>query len=79
MARDRSHWQVLAGSCERCLRFAECGVAKGKFHPLTCREGIDGEYRYCPFLSLTSALDGHCATSRKVVGSTSVVVNEIFR
>jgi hypothetical protein len=27
-------------------------------HPTTCLEGIKGEYRYSPTLSLTSALDG---------------------
>jgi hypothetical protein len=30
----------------------------GKFHPITCHEGPDGEYRYTPVLSLTTALNG---------------------
>jgi len=31
---------------------------KGKVHPITCHEGIRGEYRYNCTLSLTSVLDG---------------------
>jgi hypothetical protein len=30
---------------------------KGKFHPITCHEGTEGEYRYIFTLSSTLALD----------------------
>jgi len=33
-------------------------VEKGNVHPITYREGTDGEYRYSCTLSLTLALDG---------------------
>ena len=31
---------------------------KGKYHPITCPEGTDGEQKYSSTLSLTLALDG---------------------
>jgi hypothetical protein len=33
-------------------------TGNGKFHPLNCHEGTEGQYKYTCILSLTMALDG---------------------
>jgi len=42
----------------------QSGWVKGKVRPRTGHEGAEGEYRYSPALSLTSALDVVCGYLR---------------
>ena len=41
-----------------CIYLCSEAPALGKFHPITCHEGTEGEWVTSSTLSLTSALDG---------------------
>ena len=48
--------KTVSRRCARCQK----GKGKDKFHPTTCLESTEGEWRYRSTIFLTSALDGVC-------------------